>query len=153
MTTVYLKTEEYHHVTQERDPDDEWDAGCSDTEVTFLGASLTQPGYPYESFEYPNSIYYSLDEKWNDDASETIEVGDTIYVTICRYGTGSTFGSDGGQIAIILATKDQAKAELALHPENLKKKVAKGQWSGYLPYEGYFEWLQDLYVKSFVVGK
>lgn len=152
MTTVYLDIIETIEVTRNAE-DDGWDNGDSERDVTFLGASLTNPGYPYESFEYPNSHYYSLDSKWDDDESETIEPGDTVYVVICTYGTGSTFGSDGGQIAILLATKEQYKADMvAANPKAFATKGPHGS-IGYMPWEGYFEWLQGIEVRSFVVGK
>ncbi len=78
------------------------------------------------------------------DTIEDVELGDIVYVVLAVYGTGDSFGSDGGQHEVFLVTKDQEEAEL-------KKLTLENTTDYSVPWNGYFEWLQEIKISSHVV--
>lgn len=134
MTTVYCMYSQTRWVTREADPTDDWDAGDEDGDYEVTGVSL-MPG-------------------WRDsiDSPDEIKAGDIVWAVWVVYGTGSTFGSSGGEGQILTVTKD---AELAVAANEWAD--GKGTWPKELgdePYKnwtGYFEWLQHVRIETFVV--
>lgn len=107
---------------------------------------LSVPTHPFDQIDYGEADW-CVSEDIQDDPEFPPVVGDTVYIVVARYGTGDTFGSSGGQMAYMVATKDLDKAKkLVANPGLMRPHEG-----AFLPWEGYFEWLQDLYVYTGVV--
>jgi hypothetical protein len=79
------------------------------------------------------------------ETKEEITNGDTVYIVLAVYGTGDSFGSDGGQSEVFLVTKDEQKAKD-------KIKYLEGVTDYSVPWNGYFEWLQEIKLSTHVVS-
>ncbi len=81
--TLWVDTSEY--TIRERDPDDEWDAGDYGEELVNFGVCI--------GAQNKNS-YLSRDRSLNKEHIGFFpKAGDTVFMVIESYGTGSTFGS------------------------------------------------------------
>ena len=78
------------------------------------------------------------------ETEEEIISGDTVFVVLAVFGTGDSFGSDGGQSEVFLVTKDEQTAKD-------KIKYLEGVTDYSVPWNGYFEWLQEIKLSSHVV--
>ena len=63
--------------------------------------------------------------------------GETVYVILAVYGTGDSFGSDGGQYEVMDASRDEVYIL-----EKLESLKEDGSYA--VPWNGYFNWLQEL---------
>lgn len=117
------------------DPEDSWSRDSYGGDYWTTGVTLT-PG-AHDSYE----------------TNEEIAVGDTVYVVSVTYGDGDTFGSDGGYGQIVYVGKDK---ELA---EKIEKWCGSASYGDKAPHNndfypywlGYFNWVQHVDLKEFVV--
>jgi hypothetical protein len=144
MQTIWFKTDSHHYTTRERDPEDSWDRGSTDGYEYIIDARLsTPPGFEFTQVDYPY-VYYGFDKTLTDDPAQELKLGDQISVVYCNYGTGDTFGNDGGHLEVLLVTTDHEKAqEFTQNYDSYKK--------GYAPWDGYFEWFQFIEHKILVL--
>ncbi len=158
MTKLVIEDKCYTSVTREVNPDDDFDQGCTHTDV------------------YVNSI--NIANRWHNLVSSfDVNPGDKIYLVYVTYTTGSTFGSASGNVVYVDVFKDSDEAyalekEINQAYDNFKnpkpKKKGKQQeydyWLDYIndgklkkvytgPWTGYFETLDNTHVESFVVGE
>lgn len=133
MTTVYFNTKEHNYTIREPYHDDDWDRGVHGCDITLLDARLTAPRYPYE----------------NADTEEVIEPGDVLFVVKVTYSTGDTFGRNDGCVDIPFVSKD---ASLAMEVKEQIQNKTYDNPQGYNPWDGYFEYLQDVEVQTFLVN-
>jgi hypothetical protein len=141
----------WHRNLGGNDPDDRWTRDSSDGGVNSVrvigGESGSKPYWRDEPFE--------LD----------VDFGDTIYVVTVVYGTGDTFGSDGGSCEVLEVFTDASEAlEFANLAENPPEPTGKKtfMYDFYFDYKGkkyhrswagYFEWLQEMRVDELRVEK
>lgn len=123
--------------TRERDESDSWDRGNTDTNNYIKGIIIPE-----------NERYYDLDTEFD------VELGKEYYLLYAEYGTGDSFGSDGGQISFILLYKTLEKALVAQSILEVAKgysaviKTEDGKDLTYsIPWNGYFESLDKIDVE------
>ena len=127
MKFVEFDVEQESWITRERDPDDMWDRDSTDGSVNVRDAKLVNE-QTWDSLPVPDSVTH----------------GDTIYLVWAMYGTGDSFGSDGGNYELLeVCTTKEAADERKLHYETVKDFS--------VPWNGYFEWLQFLDIEEFVL--
>lgn len=151
-TTLYIKTTESHRVTQEPDPGDSWDRGNTATQVTLERMTLSTPQYSFEQINYPEAHYSVATSLCDPD--EPVEAGESIFVVVATYSTGDTFGRDDGNVALMLATKDETKAKAFCdNPTNYRNTYESGgrKTESMFPWDGYFEYLEALTYEHFRV--
>ena len=128
------------------DPNDEWDR--PDTEFSYSGVDVYAST---ESDEAKLSSFYS--DLFNVD----VKPGDEVFVVLCKYSTGDTFGNDGGRIIVMDVLTDSDKADRLveqLSAVNVRDYSYSATIEGknyYLPWSGYFEYLEDLFVERAIV--
>lgn len=147
MTQLYCSYDQRSWTTREADPEDPWDNGDDDGSYDVIGVHLTGG--------YRDAI----------DSHEDVAVGDTVWVVWVQYGSGSTFGTDGGYGSIVCATKNAELAQAAAMWADgtiiggYGRKAAASPWPEalgdrqctYEPWNGYFEWGQTVKIAPFVV--
>lgn len=114
----------------EPNPDDEWDAGETFSDVSFGSLTLDGSGY---CGRIPCT-------------TDTVDVGDTLYVVAVVYSTGNTFGRDnGGCVQPLIATPSRTIADA------VEAWVGGGDWpicsvdEPYMAWIGYFESLDYVF--------
>lgn len=126
---VYLST----HTYQSREPyDDGWDRGDTDGYIDDVQAVKVSDDMDRYRFGYRD---------------QETELTPPFYVVYAGYTTGNTFGSDFEATVVgITATREEAEA-LA---DEAREFVGFGELSNgfYVPWNGYFESLRDVYVKG-----
>lgn len=124
---IHFDVETESWVTSEPDSDDKWDRSSTDGSVSVRSAEL--------------STINSFDSL---PAPEGVSIGDTIYLLWAQYGTGDSFGSDGGNYELleICRTKEKAQERFSYYENVTDYSV---------PWNGYFEWLQHLNVDEFTL--
>jgi hypothetical protein len=147
-TKLFCSYEQKSWTVREADNEDRWGNGETDGTYAVTDVSVT-PGCA-DSFE----------------SVEDIAVGDRVFVVAVTYGTGCTFGSQGGQGQIVAVTKDETLADAAASwASNVRtsggyfadQAARSDGWPealGTTPHPswlGYFEWFQNVSVDSFVV--
>jgi hypothetical protein len=117
----------YTEVTCEADPEDEWSRASTSGSVTVNGATLVEKdGY--------DCLGVAAD----------LKPGDTIWLVWAQYETGDSFGRDGGQYELL---EVQPTYERAI--ERQKHYASVSDYS--VPWNGYFESLDGIYVEEFVL--
>jgi len=129
MTTVFISLTSWREVTRDPDPEDSWDAGDEDGDVSINSLSLSVPPIEFDQI----------------NTDEDIKPGDTVWLVSCVYGTGSTFGSSGGYFSPLFVSRDKAGAKEFYAAAEVSKDYD-------VPWNGYFEWLQHLDCDEYVVG-
>lgn len=119
------------------DPDDEWSRDSYDGEVIIVGAELVE------------------EDNYNTLGTEhEFAVGDVCYLVWAQYSTGDTFARDGGQYELleVYPTREAAEERQKVY-ENLTDSRSDdvGQAIGYVPWLGYFEYLDFVEVKALVI--
>lgn len=141
MTTLYYRTHGSRYTVEKYDDYEETVGAEWVTSV-----HLSTPGYPFDQFE-TESTYVLPPKVREQNRQETFKEGDVVYVLEVNYTTGSTFGSDSGNLAVKIITK---KPELALLVQNNLHNSKF--WDGlYREWEGYFEKYDSCRVSTFVV--
>lgn len=117
------------------DPEDSWSRDSTDGTVDIRGAvKVKEDGYDTLAIE------------------KDVSVGDVVCLVWAQYSTGDSFGRDGGQYELLEVVADRAEAEGRKHHyENVKHDGTYGAEGAYLPWFGYFESLDGIYVDAFVV--
>ena len=160
MTKLLIVDKCYTSVTREVNPDDDWDQGCTYTDV------------------YVNSI--KIAKRWHNlESSFDVNPGDKVYLVYVTYTRGSSFGSASGNVVYVDVFKDSDEA-YALekeieqtyknfkNPKQQSKRKAKKQedyyWVDYIndgklkkvytgSWTGYFETLDNVTVEQFIIGE
>lgn len=140
MTKLYLDLDIDRYTIEDPDPNDSWDAGRYGMSVSIHRAALGR------------------DESWYVSSIETdlkLKVADTVYIVWARYSTGSTFGSDQDFVILDVFTDERQAHKVASALEkNEKKESFQRRVAGknyYIPWDGYFECLEDMYVTELIV--
>jgi len=136
MTDLYLTYEERSHGGDPIDPSDRW----------------TDHEDEYVDF-YPKQLYSSEDKVpgWLKETLYDVDAqqGDLVHLLVVRYTTGSTFGTSYGHWYIEGVYKDAKEAtEIA---DKIRTGTYKQEGRTYLPWEGYFERLEDIQIYSLIV--
>lgn len=138
---VIVETETW--VTRERDPEDEWDAGDEDGRVSWVSAEVCTEGAD-ENYTFYGRGHMPV--VFDCDAAE----GDTVFVVVADYTSGSTFGTSAGYFHILTVTKSYEEAvELARAAEAVTQSQFEFEHNGikyHVPWTGYFERLQEVRV-------
>jgi len=124
---IQFEVEVESWVTSEADSEDIWDRDSTDGSVSVVGASLVSDN-KYDTLPAP----------------EGVNVGDTLYLIWAQYGTGDSFGSDGGKYELLEVCRTKEAAE-----ERKKYYINVTDYS--VPWNGYFEWLQSLNIEEFIL--
>lgn len=90
----------------------------------------------------PTDTYY-----YEEVAVEAKKVPDNLHVVVVRYSTGDTFSHSNGKGCVAAAYEKYDNAVKA------KKLIEGGKWTKYSPWDGYFEHLESVYIKSMPVFK
>lgn len=133
---LYCEYSQTHRNVGGYDPEDSWSRDSHDGDYWVTGVHLS--GGMRDEVESPEG--------------ETFEVGDIVHVTYVVYTTGDTFGSDGGNSTVLVASKD---IDVARAAEKWAKDVteygyceeswAKGmERPPYPAWYGYFETIDDV---------
>lgn len=149
---ISVNTETY--VTQRADPDDEWDRDNTARDITDVTA-----------------VYKELDDDRYDIYPSNAKNGDVVYVVIAVYDTGDTFGHDDGMVEVLNVFDNESEARsFREHMQDFhvvprwrgdgKNPVATGDEFScdhydktfYIPWNGYFEHLQDIKIAQVIVG-
>lgn len=145
---------EDHTVEGSWDSSDEWDR--PDTYFSYNGIDV----YASDD-EDPNRISSFYSDLFDVDVSP----GDEVFVVLCRYSTGDTFGNDGGRVSVMGVFKDSHYAEMVRHqletpesegkPYSFSKTYAYSKTIDgveyYIPWSGYFEQLESLFIERAIV--
>lgn len=144
---VRVETEVQTWVTRDSDPDDRWDRDDTDSSLSDLSVFAVDN----ESFD-----------RYDDFEVEGVEVGDPVFVVVCKYSSGDTFGRNDGQIEImdVFATANEAYKLIDVlenDPSEVKSKNGRYietrfsvDYNGKTyrkPWVGYFEYLESLTVE------
>jgi len=114
-------------VTHAADPEDRWDRDSTDGDVSIHSAKLVSE-QSYDSLPAPDDV----------------DTGSTIYLVWAKYGTGDSFGSDGGKYELLEMCLSQEEADKrAKYYENVRDYS--------VPWHGYFEWLDGVYIERFTL--
>lgn len=150
MTTLYFKGNESRSGGECYDPDDAWpsyapvNVYCSWDSHCFMDVQ----GYPFDQTEIDFDV----------------KRGDIVYAAIAYYSTGDTFSSSHGNPQIMLVSKesdvvsdyvDRVKADYAKNGNNVEggwKPSKNLEFSYNVPWKGYFESLDDIEFRAFIVG-
>jgi hypothetical protein len=141
---IRINVETSHWITDPADPDDSWDRDNTDGSIDSVSAEYVEQG--------EDRGYRGMG--WGDgDYDIDARPGDIVHVVIAQYGTGNTFGQDGCQISVMDVFKDNSDA-VSLYAALRDVKDFSVKHNGrdyYVPWVGYFEWLQDLDIRTLVV--
>lgn len=124
---IKFEVDDYRWVTHEADTEDKWDRGSTDADVSICSATVV-----------PKDGYDTL------AAPEGIKEGDMIFLVWARYGTGDSFGSDGGQYELLEVCKSAEDAQ-----DRKQHYLSVKDFS--VPWSGYFEWLQEINIEEFKI--
>lgn len=121
----------HRYVTREAAADDNWDRDDTDADVHCESLTMhTKDGYD------------RIGVTWD------VKSGDQLYALIAIYGTGDSFGHDGGQVEFVdvfLTDTDARAAKRALEDGEGKYYRQDGTVIKYsAPWDGYFESLTSL---------
>lgn len=140
---LWIKVDECRYETRERYPDDEWDNGDTDATIEVVSLHLSPQPYPFDNVTYPKPAYGVKPER-ADGAVDPLVVGDVVWLLYCVYGTGSTFGRQGGNFAAMMVTRDKWKALAWTSDPN-------SFTNGGAPWIGYFEWLDYVGASEMII--
>lgn len=146
--------------------DDEWSRDSTNTINTLVKVT---------SLDAKDSLAYSLKNGEFPECDLVVGAdvgpGDKVFIVWVEYGTGDSFGSDGGNIELIAAFIDEERAKACAEnckkfEENdeasyldddrytLKVELDNGQTYGvYVPWTGYFECLEQVHVTPKTIKK
>lgn len=145
MPMIDILHDRYTYITRERNPDDEWDNDDTAADWTIRGIRVVDRG---GDFEVPFEI----------------EKGKTYFLVMADYDTGDSFGRYCNYLEFIdlFQTAEAAEAALKALGKPLTGKPGQSDWEYkysreyvrdngetvkvYIPWEGYFESLNDLYI-------
>lgn len=138
---LHLEWDEYTYVTREADPDDEWDSDDKCTTWSVHGITLSD-----------NDGSKAL------PADFSVQAGDTVWVVYAVYSTADTFHHHtGAYLEVLSFHKNESKARRnaqAAHNTPLKIEFDNEKvLERHCPWDGYFESLDYVDVKSFVVSE
>ena len=133
---LYCEYNQTHRNVGGYDPDDSWSRDSMEGDYWVTGVHLS--GGMRDEVESPKG--------------ETFNVGDVVHVTYVVYTTGDTFGSDGGNSSVLVATNDIGVARAA---ERWAREVETYGYCGedwavgmesppYPSWYGYFEHVDDV---------
>jgi hypothetical protein len=126
-TYVKFDIEQDNWVTSEAYADDEWSRDSHDGRTTITGATrVEKDGYDTVGFigDLPPST--------------------RIFLIWAQYGTGNSFGRDGGQYELLEVCVTE---EFAYD----RKKHYEAVTDYSVPWNGYFEWLEGVHIETFVI--
>lgn len=141
---VQLLAHSYRSTSREPNPDDNWDRGDSSTEWDVTGLKLGNKDH-----------HRAL------PVDDDIEIGQTLYAVYAIYSTGDPFGYDEGACLELVSL--HKIEEIALRNVKAIEKGCKESGSlmieldngekvpRYCPWDGYFEVLDSVEVRGFVV--
>lgn len=138
---VTVETETW--VTREPDPSDSWDAGSEEGRVSSVRAEVSTDE-PERDFTFYGRGHMPV--TFDCDAVE----GETVFVVVADYGSGSTFGTFGGYFHVLTVTKSYEEAMgVARAAEVVTSSQFEFKHNGvtyYAPWTGYFETLNEVRV-------
>ena len=138
---VFVETETWW--VREPDPTDRWDAGCEDGRVVSVEARVTTTEAD------ANYTFYGRGHMPVVFDCEAVE-GETVFVVVADYTSGSTFGTSAGYFHILTVTKSfEGAMGLARAAEAVPKHDFEFEYNGtqyYVPWTGYFETLKEVRV-------
>lgn len=134
---TYIKFEVCQNTwsTGGRDPEDSWSRDSSDGEVSIKSAiKVPEDGYEVLAVE------------------QDVAIGTVVYLVWAQYTTGDSFGSDGGQYELLEVHLNRDDAEKRrTYFENVTHDGTYGSTGAWLPWFGYFEHLDGVYVSAQVL--
>jgi hypothetical protein len=149
MTDIYVVQDINYENLGGYDPDDEWTRDSTAQYVSLVGWSEDKPDYHRYDYEL---VAVEFEPKRQD----------TLYALCISYDTGDSFGCDEGKHEVVHLFRNKGVAE-----DNLKAlgdlyskggdlsggefvlKLDNGEeLKTYVPYMGYFEYLNDVYVEG-----
>lgn len=149
MKNVKISVETSTYVTEEADPDDSWDRDNTSQDIDSWKAEVVDLKADKHSNYWNESIVVEVDDE-----------ADEVYAVVALYSTGDTFGNDSGQVYIADAFDDEQDAHdlldefkkyddsLAYGSKVVPYNFAFKDKSYDLPWSGYFEHLERLYVET-----
>lgn len=143
MPTIYLECDATVEVTRLPDDGDSWDRGDTRTDWSFGNFYLNQS---------KNRNCTSFYESYTID--DAVKVGDTVHAVVAIWSDGDSFGHDHRRRAEIFhASVNPETAANALDMlRDEKKPDGTLYWKYELPWHGYFESLDDMFIHSAVVS-
>jgi len=131
----------YGETIREPNDDDNWDRGDTDASYSIHGFEIVG-----DNDYFDGSISFEPDYKT------------PYFLLYVMYGTGDSFGSDGGQLLIVdlfenMETAKKNEEIIRNHGEDHSITLVteyKGKLTKYktdAPWVGYFEWLEDVYIE------
>lgn len=95
---------------------------------------------------------------------DEVKDGDVLYLVVIEYSSGNSFGKSYGEIEFVETFRDIEDARAcikAIHDFNnnvsktLKYKLDNGEYyeTEYCQWKGYFEHIEDVYIKRLTVGE
>lgn len=142
---IEIDVETSHWVSNPANPNDEWDRDDTDGRIDGVAA--------YYVTEGDSTGYRGMG--WGDHTYDVdAQPGDVVHVVIAEYSTGDTFGRSGGQVSVMdVFTENHDAVELWKFLSKVKDEFSvkhNGQ-DYYIPWNGYFESLEDLDIRTLVV--
>lgn len=137
MATIYLICNSFPETTRPADTEDEWDRGDTSSYWSFSSFKLAKPAYYAEQYE--SCVIDSAPA-----------VGDTVHAVVAIWSTGDSFGHDDrARAEVFFASTDLAAAQNAKDMLRLDKKPDGTPYKKYeLPWDGYFENLDEIFIHS-----
>lgn len=125
-------------ITRARDPDDKWDNDCTEADISVHGIKVVDEEN-YRHMAVPFKVVS----------------GQTYYLLWADYNTGDSFGSYGNQVEFVDLFQTYEAAEIAkqelLSSKKYSTKYTRDDGTRidfYIPWEGYFESLNELNIES-----
>lgn len=114
-----------------------------------------QEGDAWPDYEDANTHFEllkcTLEKKENSFSTETLslsflpEKNEEVYVVLVRYSSGNTFGRHNGCWYLEGVYKEKEEANIIV------KKILDKEYDGYVPWVGYFEYLESCDVIPMIV--
>lgn len=154
--SVRISYEKWTYQTSEGEPDVEWgNRPDTHTEISNIRATYVETDVKVD----PSSWGFG------PDFGCAAKPGERVWVVIARYSTGDTFGNDTGCAEVMDVLDDAESAERlaeqfrSYNPRRGKNGEIPFRMKGeaevpyYIPWVGYFESLEGIYVESCVVER
>ena len=132
----FVRADEHTYMTQSADPEDSWSRPSYGLHLSVTGISRTNPN---SGRDFDVTAFTS---------DEDIPAGAEALVVVVKYGDGDTFGNDE-YWTVTCITQSQAKALDAVDAANAP---ATKDYTNWRPWDGYFAWLDEVYVETFTMG-
>lgn len=156
MTTTGLKVliDKYYNNRGGYDPDDSWSRDSGHYDNTFCGAY---------SMKSPAALAESIKSGYIEDpdvvVGADVNVGDAVYIVWAEYGTGDSFGHDGGNVEFIAGFIDENNAnecaDMLRRVEDYSYTLTLEDGSTHdmhCPWVGYFESLERINVNKTIIA-